>query len=52
MVLIKNNHSFKVFEGLSPFTGKAIFQLIGLDSEFAGEWHDTKEEAENELKNV
>lgn len=43
---------FKIFEGYNHLKQKPIYQVIGENNEYVGEWHESKAEAEKELKQM
>ena len=49
---LPSKETFKIVKGFDHFNNKELFQLVGVTNEYTGEWHTTKEAAENELKNL
>ena len=46
--------SYKIFEGKDHYKNKPLYQVYGIFSDYVGEWHTDKKEAEkekNELNN-
>jgi hypothetical protein len=43
---------FKIFEGYNHFKRKPLFQVIGVNNEYIGEWTTARSEAETELKEL
>lgn len=43
---------YKIIEGKDHFKNLPLFQVIGTDNEYAGEWNETREEAKQELKTL
>jgi len=49
---MKTKHKFKVITGYDFFNGSEIYRLIGINNDHFGEWHTSKQEAENEINNL
>ena len=45
-------NKFKIFTGIDYFNQTELFQVIGVNNDYIGEWHSLIEDAENELKNL
>jgi len=40
---------YKIFEGFDHFNNKPIYQVIGVNNEYVGEWYHSKSVAVNEM---
>lgn len=43
---------YKIFEGYDWYKGKYIYQVVGINNDFVGEWHTSKKGANDELKSL
>jgi len=43
---------YKIFKGYNHLKNTDLFQVIGINNDFVGDWHNTKQEANEELKNI
>lgn len=43
---------YKIFNGFDHFNGINLYQVLGTDNEFNGEWHTSQEEAKKELNEL
>jgi hypothetical protein len=43
---------YMISEGFDHFNQKPLFRVAGLDNDYCGEWHDSKQEAEAELNGL
>lgn len=43
---------FKIFNGFDHFNGVELFQVLGVDNEYSGEWHTSQEDAQKELNEL
>lgn len=41
---------YKIFQGYDWYKGKYIYQVVGINNDFVGEWHTLKRDAQKELK--
>lgn len=50
--MAKKKFKYKIFEGTEPKDGSPLYQVIGVDNEYVGEWHKDKSIAEKELSGL
>lgn len=43
---------YKIFNGFDHFKQCPLFQVIGTNNDYVGEWHNNLTDAEIELKNL
>lgn len=44
--------SFKIYEGYDWHNGTPLYQVIGTNNDYVGEWHTHHEDAELELEQL
>jgi len=49
---MKTKHTFKIFEGYDHFNNKPIYNVRGINNQYFGEWCETLQEAQTELKEL
>ena len=50
--IFTNEQQYKIFEGYDHFKSVPLFQVLGVNNEYVGEWNETREEAHEEIKNL
>ena len=45
----REQRKFKLFEGVDHFNNKPLYQINGINNDYTGEWHTTKESLCDEL---
>jgi len=48
----QTKEKYKIFEGHDSFKNKTIYSVHGVDNDYFGEWHTSKEDAEQELNEL
>ena len=43
---------YKIFEGRDHYRNRPLYQVIGVNNEYTGEWHKEHLEALKELKSI
>jgi hypothetical protein len=43
---------YKIFQGFDHSTQKPLFQVVGVDNDYSGEWHATEQGAQDELNGL
>ena len=49
---LNNLNKYKLFEGLDHYNNKPLFQVMGINNEYVGEWHTNKNDALKELNQL
>jgi hypothetical protein len=44
--------TFKIFTGYDHLNAKPLYQIIGINNDYCGEWNETRDEAHEEIKNL
>jgi hypothetical protein len=39
--------NYRIFEGYDHFNGTPLYQVIGSDNDYVGEWHTSEQQAKN-----
>jgi hypothetical protein len=47
-----NKLQYKISEGFDHFKNKALFQVVGINNDYVGEWCTIEKDALKELKDV
>jgi len=47
--LSKGKYKFEIFEGVDHLNNFSLYQIRGINNDYVGEWHYTKESLSNEL---
>lgn len=42
-------NTFKIFEGHDHFNNKPLYQVMGVNNHYSGEWHEDRGESKKEL---
>ena len=45
-------NQFKLFEGFDHYNNKPLYQVIGINNDYEGEWHTNEKDALNELNEL
>ena len=48
----KASEKYKIVEGNDHYNNKPLFQVVGIENDYVGEWHSTMTEAQNELNSM
>ena len=50
--LTKGKYKFYIFHGVDHLNNLPLYQLSGINNDYVGEWHYTKESVYNEFNNL
>jgi len=48
----KTSKEYKIFEGFDHLKKKNVYRVIGVENDYVGEWHNTREEAQSEIDSM
>jgi len=46
------SENYKIVKGQDHYNNKPLFQVVGIENDYVGEWHSTMASAQNELKSM
>ncbi|MDD3875414.1 MAG: hypothetical protein PHT69_02220 [Bacteroidales bacterium] len=49
---IEAGYIYTIFEGYDHYNQKPLFQVVGKNNDYVGEWHDDRKDAEEELEDL
>ena len=49
---VEVEEEYYIFEGVDHYKNKPIYQVVGRENDYVGEWHDKRKDAEKELKEL